>query len=140
MAGTEKHMEDCQKLLDNPFEKVHRFLDQYAGYFPTGICQDYHRTFLHNEYGYKLVRQTWGEKAGCAVLIHLVRDLDFIFLPEGGIGAGLEKWLRNGKRAMILFQANIENMGPNPIFTNGINVTIAQKKVCQLDEKRKKEN
>lgn len=74
MARIEEHMNDCKKLLGNPHEQVHKFLDQYAEAFPVVIFTEYHRGFLHNRYGIEIVRAMWGLEAEKAAIAHIARD------------------------------------------------------------------
>ena len=74
MARIEEHMDDCKKLLGSPWERVHKFLDQYAEVFPVVIFTEYHRGFLHNRYGIEIVRAMWGPKAEKAAMAHVARD------------------------------------------------------------------
>lgn len=74
MAKIAYHRRDCKRYLGKDYEKVHRFLDQYSEIFPIGIFIDYHRSFLHNDYGLEIIRSRWGKQAYVAGLIHLFRD------------------------------------------------------------------
>jgi len=99
MASIDNHMKDCHYYLGKDYEKVHAFLDQYARDFPVVVFLDYHRSFLHNDYGLKIVRSRWGEKAYIAGLIHLFRD----YLEGPIIHLSLETLLKRIKRYMIYF-------------------------------------
>ena len=68
------HNDDCQKILGESMEKVHLFLDQYAKTFDVRVFGEYHRTFLHNQYGVSIALSRWGEVGRKAALIHIVRD------------------------------------------------------------------
>lgn len=74
MARIEEHMNDCKKLLGNPWECVHKFLDQYTKAFPVAVFTEYHRGFLHNRYGIEIVKAMWGPEAEKAVIAHIARD------------------------------------------------------------------
>jgi hypothetical protein len=106
MARIKEHMNDCEELLGNPWERVHKFLDQYAELFPVEIFTEYHRGFLHNRYGIEVVRAMWGIEAGQAAIIHIVRD--YIEQP-------IRKWkqvnIHYGK-ALIYFN-RLENLEPH---------------------------
>lgn len=74
MAKIKDHKKDCNRYLGKDYGEVHEFLDQYAEYFPIEFSLDYHRSFLHNDYGLEIIRSRWGNKARIAGLIHLFRD------------------------------------------------------------------
>lgn len=74
MANITEHEHDCKLLLGKAHHNVHKFLDQYAGHFPVGRFFEYHRTFLHNEYGISLVQTLFGDESETAAIIHIVRD------------------------------------------------------------------
>ena len=71
MAHFKTHCEDCVKELGEPFEKVHRWLDEYAIVFGPQ-----HRHVRHHNEGIEKVRQMWGNKAAKAAEIHIRRDFD----------------------------------------------------------------
>lgn len=74
MSEIKNHCEDCEALLGDACLEVHEFLDQYAPFFPIRVFYEYHRSFLHNSYGLKLIKEKWGEIGAKAAMIHLVRD------------------------------------------------------------------
>jgi len=74
MSYIEEHCKDCVEELGEPFYEVHAFLDQYSEMFPITHFAAYHRTFLHNTYGLRLVKAMWGEKAWKAAVLHVVTD------------------------------------------------------------------
>jgi len=76
MALIEQHIEDCINLINEPHEKVHKWLDEYAKVFPVSVFNDYHRTFRHNSYGLKCIYGMWGKESYKAAKIHLIRDYD----------------------------------------------------------------
>ena len=70
----EDYCEDCETHLGAPWKIVHEFLDQYAQVFNVNFFMAYHRSFLHNEYGLRIIRAMWGEEAWKAAAIHLLAD------------------------------------------------------------------
>ena len=111
MAKIKDHAEDCRRLLGKPFLEVHKFLDQYAKIFPpVNSYLDYHRTFLHNSYGIKIIRAKWGYKASMAGLVHLYRDYF-----EGPIKhMSLKSILKKVPRAMLFFNSLTNEYLPEP--------------------------
>lgn len=106
MAKVEEHMNDCEKLLGDPWKRVHKFLDQYAEIFPVTIFTEYHRSFLHNKYGVETVKAMWGPEAGMAAMIHIARD--YAELP-------MTEWKRVNMhlgRALLYFNY-LDNLEPN---------------------------
>lgn len=69
-----EHMDDCIKLLGDPYDEVHAWLDAKVKEFPINKYGDYHRRFRHNKEGLEFVRKHWGEKAEIAAKIHIYRD------------------------------------------------------------------
>lgn len=110
MATVEGHAADCKKILGKPYWEVHRFLDKYAEAFPVGHFVDYHRTFLHNSYGLKIVEAKWGPEAKTAAFIHLYRDYH-----EGPVDhLSLEKILERVPRAVMWFNRMMHGYEPRP--------------------------
>ena len=79
MARFNEHIKDCENILGHGYNKVHRWLDNYADVFPIKIYGGYHRTFRHNKWGLHQIKNNWGEKAMEAGKIHLVRDVYDIY-------------------------------------------------------------
>jgi len=110
MATIEDHAAECKKILGEPHWEVHRFLDQYAGAFPVDHFVDYHRTFLHNSYGLKIVEARWGLEARTAALVHLYRDYH-----EGSIShLSLKKILERVLTAVMWFNRMMHGYEPRP--------------------------
>jgi len=76
MSNRAVHCKDCKEILDEDFNHVHAFLDQYTKELPPPLFYDYHRTLLHNSYGLAIIRARWGQKAYEAGRIHISRDYD----------------------------------------------------------------
>lgn len=72
------HEKDCLILLKSKHSKVHEFLDQFVSRYPPTKYAEYHRSFLHNSYGVKIIRGTFGEEAYKAALVHLYRDWTYL--------------------------------------------------------------
>ena len=111
MARIKDHAADCKKYLKKPYSKVHRFLDQYIEVFPSKSSYlDYHRTFLHNSYGIKIIRAKWGYEAMLAGLIHLYRDY-----YEGPVkNLSLETILKRIPQSMMFFNSLANEYLPEP--------------------------
>ncbi len=107
MAQIEDHCKDCKALLGRPFEKVHKFLDQYAEVFDVGTFTEYHRTFLHNKRGILLAQEYWGREAGLAAKIHLVRD----YHEQSLIGKNPE-WIEEKIGRALIYFNNSDNLEP----------------------------
>jgi hypothetical protein len=69
MPKFEVHCEDCVRVMGEPFEEVHRWLDEYVPVFGTA-----HRDVRHHEWGVERVRQMWGDRAAKAAEIHIEAD------------------------------------------------------------------
>jgi len=79
MAQILTHMEDCKRILREPFKEVHQWLDYYARIFTIRPYLGYHRFFRHNKRGMIYIKNRWGVLAEDAAKIHLIRDYeDFI--------------------------------------------------------------
>src|SRR5277367_3885847 len=69
MASLAQHNSDCLKFLDESFENVNRWMDDYFNqYGPT------HRKFRHHREGIEEARQIFGDRAATAAAIHVLRD------------------------------------------------------------------
>ena len=75
-------MEDSFLILGEEFEEVHRFMDSYANQYPPPLFLEYHRKFLHNAKGVKMVKKRFGGKAEYAAKLHLIRDLEVYCLRD----------------------------------------------------------
>lgn len=111
MAREKDHAADCKRYLGKPYSKVHRFLDQYAGVFPSNSSYlDYHRTFLHNSYGIEIIKAKWGYEAMLAGLIHLYRDY-----YEGPVKyLSLDIILKRIPQSMLFFNSLANEYLPEP--------------------------
>jgi len=74
MAEIETHIKDCEKILGNGFEEVHKWLDQYAKKYNPFLMLEYHRQFLHHAKGVEKVKEKWGFYAEQAAKLHIIRD------------------------------------------------------------------
>lgn len=74
MAKIKTHNEDCERVLGEPFEKVHRWLDEFAKKWPPPVFLEYHRKFRHNADSVKEVGEKWGFYAERAAKLHIIRD------------------------------------------------------------------
>ena len=82
MAYIKTHCEDCEMLLGQPYENVHRWLDEYTKEYPVDKYLEYHRRFRHNKKGVEEVKKMWGIEAEMAAKIHLARDAEWPPLPK----------------------------------------------------------
>ena len=77
MPSFEQHCEESIQLFGEPFEEVHRWLDEFAR------CQGmHHRIFRHHEAGIEEVRRKWGDKAAAAARAHITADLNMSLWTE----------------------------------------------------------
>ena len=60
MPSFDQHCEESVRLFGEPFEEVHKWLDEFAGLPPHGMR---HRKFRHHLAGIDEVRKRWGERA-----------------------------------------------------------------------------
>ena len=72
MPSFEQHCIESVQLFGEPFEEVHRWLDELAGRPPHGMR---HRKFRHHQAGIDEVRRRWGDKAAAAARAHIIADL-----------------------------------------------------------------
>ncbi len=72
MPAFEQHCAETVALLGEPFEKVHRWLDEFAGKPPHGMR---HRKLRHHLAGIEQVRKMWGDQAAAAARQHVISDL-----------------------------------------------------------------
>lgn len=76
------HNEDCIRVLGEPFEYVHKWLDEFAKKFNPYTHLEYHRKFRHHDQGVKEVKEKWGFYAEKAAKLHIIRDNDlYLTLP-----------------------------------------------------------
>jgi len=112
MAMFDDHCNDCKKLLGEPHGKVHEFLDQYAGVFDIGTFVEYHRSFLHNQYGIKVVAAMYGQQAKQAAIIHIVRDYMGMPLTDRDL-----EWVNDKLGKALIYFNTSDNLEPrlNPV-------------------------
>jgi hypothetical protein len=72
MSTFEKHCEESIRLFVQPFEEVHRWLDQFQGTPKYGMR---HRRVRHHEAGIQEAIRIFGEKAGLVARQHIISDL-----------------------------------------------------------------
>jgi hypothetical protein len=72
MSSLEKHCEESEQLFGQPFEKVHRWLDEFAGSPGIGMK---HRRKRHHEAGIQQAVKLFGEPGGRAARQHIISDL-----------------------------------------------------------------
>ena len=67
-----EHMVESVTRFGQPFEAVHRWLDEFAGTPQYGMR---HRRKRHHQQGIEEVRAKWGDAAAEAARAHIVSDL-----------------------------------------------------------------
>ena len=72
MSTFEKHCEESIRLFGQPFEEVHRWLDQFQGTPEYGMR---HRRVRHHEAGIQDAMKLFGEKADQVARQHIISDL-----------------------------------------------------------------
>lgn len=80
MATIKTHIEDCERILGEPFEEVHRWLDELAKKWNPVIHFEYHRQFRHHAEGVAYIKEKWGFYAEQAAKLHIIRDNE-MYLP-----------------------------------------------------------
>lgn len=66
------HSRISQEKLGEPFEVVHRWLDEFAkSYWPS----KFHRAHRHHMDGVEEVRKKWGDKAAESAKLHIIDDM-----------------------------------------------------------------
>ena len=65
-----EHCDECILELGEPYEKVHKWLDELFAVFGPK-----HRRKRHNLAGVEEVRKRWGDEAAEAALLHVKSDL-----------------------------------------------------------------
>jgi predicted glycoside hydrolase/deacetylase ChbG (UPF0249 family) len=74
MAKVETHIKDCEHVLGESFEHVHRWLDELAKKWNPMIHLEYHRQFRHHAEGIAYIKKRWGFYAERAGKLHIIRD------------------------------------------------------------------
>jgi hypothetical protein len=69
MASLSVHCRDCELELGEPFEQVHRWLDELFR-----LKGPAHRKFRHCQEGVEQVRAKWGDRAARAAELHILLD------------------------------------------------------------------
>jgi hypothetical protein len=72
MPSLAEHCSETTTVLGDPFERVHRWLDEFAGKLPYGMR---HRKLRHHLAGIEQVRKLWGDQAAKAARLHIIADL-----------------------------------------------------------------
>lgn len=72
MSSFEKHCDESVRLFGQPFEQVHRWLDEFQG---TPKYRMRHRRVRHHEAGIRQAIELFGELAGQAARQHIISDL-----------------------------------------------------------------
>ena len=67
-----EHCAETTAALGQPFEEVHRWLDEFAGKPPYGMR---HRKLRHHLAGIEQARKLWGDQAAAAARLHIIADL-----------------------------------------------------------------
>lgn len=67
-----EHIAESITLFGEPFEEVHRWLDEFAGTPEYGMR---HRCKRHHLSGIEEVRGKWGDTAAAAARAHIISDL-----------------------------------------------------------------
>jgi hypothetical protein len=76
MSSFENHCREAERKFGDPFEEVHRWLDEFQG---TPQYRMRHRRVRHHEAGIREVRALFGEQAAEAARQHIISD----FKEEG---------------------------------------------------------
>lgn len=76
----DEHCAESVILFGEPFEQVHRWLDEFAGKKPYGMK---HRRVRHHLAGIWEVERIWGPDAAKAARQHIVSDLMMEGWKEG---------------------------------------------------------
>jgi hypothetical protein len=77
VASFRQHCDECSEALGEPFEHVHRWLDEFAG-----EDKETHRARRHHSSGVSEVRRMWGDRAAKAAEMHIVTDFGFVPTPD----------------------------------------------------------
>ena len=68
----EEHCEESKKLFGNPYEEIHRWLDEFMGAPGIGMK---HRKFRHHQEGTMRVEKLLGKEAVKVAKQHIISDL-----------------------------------------------------------------
>ena len=69
MSTIGKHCADCERQLGLSYERVHRWLDEFAS-----ADVNIHRRERHHAEAVEEVREMWGDRAAMAAKIHIEAD------------------------------------------------------------------
>ena len=72
MSTFEEHCRESDALFGKPYEKVHSWLDEFAGAPGIGMK---HRRFRHHKAGIEEIKKLFGEDAGKVARQHIIGDL-----------------------------------------------------------------
>lgn len=72
MSTFEAHCQESIELFGQPYEEVHRWLDEFQG---TEKYKMRHRRVRHHEAGIQQAIQLFGEQAGPVARQHIISDL-----------------------------------------------------------------
>lgn len=78
MAHFKEHCDDCIRELGNPYEEVHKWLDEFA--FKNGKIDPSHRKIRHHKEALNECRKLFGDSGVEAAIIHIRKDMGG--LPE----------------------------------------------------------
>ena len=67
-----KHCKESIVLFGEPYEEIHKWLDEFAGKPGIGMK---HRKFRHHESGIQQVSKLFGGQAGMVARQHIISDL-----------------------------------------------------------------
>ena len=68
----EEHCLECIAEFGNPYQEVHKWLDEFAGFKKYKMK---HRQIRHHLEGIEKVKELFGERAGEAAKMHIISDL-----------------------------------------------------------------
>lgn len=72
MSRFEDHCQESIQLFGDPYEEVHRWLDEFQGMERYRMR---HRRVRHHEAGIREAIRLFGEKAGAVARQHIISDL-----------------------------------------------------------------
>lgn len=72
MSKFEDHCQESIRLFGDPYEEVHRWLDEFQG---TERYRMRHRRVRHHEAGIREAVKLFGEQAGAVTRQHIISDL-----------------------------------------------------------------
>lgn len=94
MPAFDQHCAEATATFGDPYEEVHRWLDEFAGKPPWGMR---HRRVRHHAAGIEEVRRQWGDVAAQAARQHIVADLCLDgWTPEHPFPKNEQEYVRMG--------------------------------------------